>query len=223
VRKINERRLKAERAVTPLALVVSHSCDLTNLKPDLEPKVEVVRAKRTAAPEKASASTRSPRKLSLRARDSAGNVGCLLAQIETRQFVDRNLFVAHKPDPDLQLFDEAVKLLAIWMSRRYRRPALPTALVNRLGRKFGKLKELGQKSGAMFSRMFISVRPWHELPSNRNYQVKILALLPATKNHLADEDIVPQAAKNKDSLISWGAPRIDRPLYLPPLELHLDF
>jgi hypothetical protein len=162
----------------------------------LEPKAEVVRAERTAAPEKAFASTRSPRKLALMAQDSAGNAVCLLAQIETRQFVDRNLFVTHKPDPDLQLFDDALKLLAIWMSRRYRRPELPTALQNRFGKKFGKLKELGQKSGAMFSRMFISIRPWDELPANQNYQVKILALLPAAQNHLADEDSVPPEAKN---------------------------
>lgn len=160
-----------------LYIVVSHSCDLVNPKPDLEPMVELLRADITAKLDKASTSARTPRRLALVAKRTGGADVPLLLQIETRSFVSRDLLISHRPDPNLRLSDGAVKLLAVWMSRRYRRPELPTELVNRMGTQYGRFKDEGRKHRTTFSRILISLNSWEELPKNAIYRVKILALL----------------------------------------------
>jgi len=90
-------KLPIEEQIRQYYVVVSHSCDLTNPRTDFEPKVELVRADVTPAIDRDSVSARSPRKLALTARGAANAEICLLAQIETRQFVDRNLFITQPP------------------------------------------------------------------------------------------------------------------------------
>jgi hypothetical protein len=159
-------------------VVVSHSCDLTNPKAELEPLVEVLRADVTEKLEAASSSARTPRRLALVAEDVDGTAVPLLMQMETRSFFSRELLISHHPNPDLHLSENAVKLLAIWMSRRYRRPELPTELVTRLGPQYGKFKDQGRKQRTTFSRILISLNSWEELPREQTYRAKILALLP---------------------------------------------
>jgi hypothetical protein len=190
-------------------LVVSHSCDLTNPKPDLEPFVEVLRADVTADG-KDVAFTRSPRKIALVAKDAEGSDVPLLVRIETRQLVRRELLITNRPDPTLWLPDDAVKILAIWMSRRYRRPELPTELLNRIGgQKYDKFKKLGKKSGATFSRILISLSSWDELRKDQKYQAKIVGLLPPGPD-------IPQAAKEwataVDTLLSNGVEGLEMEL-----------
>jgi hypothetical protein len=209
-------KLPIEEQIRQYYLVASHSCDLTNPKSDLEPKVELVRADVTTAAERESISARSPRKLALTARNAINTEICLLAQIETRQFADRNLFIAQRPDPDLRLSDQSVKMLAIWMSRRYRRPELPTELVNRLGKnKYDKFKELGRKNRILFSRILISLSSWEELENDQKYRVKILALLPSG-------EMIPEPAKQwaakVDLLFSDGPEGVEAELTQVELE-----
>jgi len=169
-------------------LVVSHSCDLTNPRGDLEPKVDVVRADVMPGPRMDFESSQNPRQLTLRAQTSAGGEVFLLVRIATRQLVDRHLFISSRPNLDLWLADKDVKMLALWMSRRYKRPELPTEFVNRLGDKFEKFKKLGRKNKAIFSRILIYLSSWQELEVDQIYKVKLLALLPP-------DVAIPQAAK----------------------------
>jgi len=92
--------------------------------------------------------------------------------------MDRSLLIAEKPDPDLWLPDEQIKMLAVWMSRRYWRPELPTAFVNRLGKSFDKFKKLCRKQNATFRRICVSLSSWEELEVSEVYRVKLLAMLP---------------------------------------------
>jgi hypothetical protein len=175
---VRAANLPIEEAHQQHYLVVSHSCDLTNPRADLEPKVDVVRAEVTPAPEKDSDSSRNPRQLTLRARTAAAAEVSLLVGIATRQFLDRHLLITHQPSSDLWLPGDEIKLLALWMSRRYKRPELPTAFVNRLGNKFDKFKKLGRKNRTTFSRILISLNSWEELEEDQKYRVKLLGLLP---------------------------------------------
>ncbi|MGA8657134.1 MAG: hypothetical protein WB586_13395 [Chthoniobacterales bacterium] len=205
--------LPVERTSKHYYLVVSHSCDLTNPKADLEPFVEVLRADVTDSFVKACASARTPRMLALIARDANGVEIDLLTRIETRRFVPRELFITHQPNSDLKLSANSVEMLATWMARRYRRPELPSELINRLGDKIGKLRELGKKYGAIFDRILISLSSGEELLKNQRYQVKFLALLRSGRDSSSSDFTIPQSAKQwataVDTLLSEGLRGID--------------
>jgi len=194
--------LPIEDGIAQHYLVVSHSCDLTNPKAEWEPYVEVLRAEETATLDRGCASARTPRKLALPATGHNSKEVPLLVRIETRQFVPRALFITHRPNPDLRLPDEAVTMLAIWMSRRYRRPEMPTEFINRLGEKnYIAFKNLGRKHRTTFSRVLISLNSWEELESGLIYEVQILALLSPSQT-------ISKAAKEwattVDGLLSNG-------------------
>jgi hypothetical protein len=191
-----EAKLPTEETCEQHYIVTSHSCDLTNPGADAEPIVDVVRADVIPAPEQNSESSKNPRKLVLKAQTPPGNEICLLARIATRQSIERHLFIRYQPDARIWLPADEIKMLALWMSRRYKRPELPTQFVNRLGKKYEKLKKLSRKAESTFSRILVSLNSWEELSEDQQYKVKFLGLLKPGVD-------VPQAAKE------W-ATQIDR-------------
>ena len=190
-------------------IVVSHSCDLTNPRADCEPVAEVLRAELTTAFDKGSASARTPRKLALLAIGIGDTEVPLLVKIETRQFVGRELFLAHRPHPDIRLPADQVTMLAIWMSRRYRRPELPTEFVNRLGENYVAFKNLGRRHRATFSRILISLSSWAELAEDQVYRVKVLGLLAPSQTISKS---AMDWATTVDTLLSKGVEGIEAEL-----------
>jgi hypothetical protein len=129
-----------------------------------------------------------------------------MVQIKDRHFVARAEFVAYNPDPDFRLPDDQVTMLAMWMSRRYWRPQLPTDFVNRLGNKFDKFKKLCRKNRDLFTRILVSLNSWEELSEDEPYKVKILGLLPAG---MAISDTAKEWASSVDSILAAAPGRLE--------------
>ena len=161
------------------AVVLSQDCDVVHPSYSQEPTVEIIRATRIARVDGNFTFAKSSRKLHLDF-DQNGTPQPFELSAHERGWVDRRLLEPEKPDPNLKLPEDATRLLARWIARRYRRDSFPDQFVQRLSEKKPnkKLLKLLEKTGEHISGIFVLLNSQEELPPKDDYEVTLWATVP---------------------------------------------
>jgi len=115
---------------TALAVVISHDCDLAQ-KPETEPSVEIIVARRVEAANGNFTHAKNARRLHLECSiDGATTYLDMQAQGKTE--IKKTLLADHAPSANVVVKPEARSVLQRWLAARYRRAAFPDEFERRL-------------------------------------------------------------------------------------------
>lgn len=161
------------------AVVVSHSCDVTNCSLDKEPFCDVIIAIPTDSPE--SQALKNPRRLDLEFHSpKTGGSMWLRLEAQHRLSVPRHVFCDHQADDEWTLLPSDQMVLADWMAARYNRPALPDSfprqfLTNRSAEK--KFRKKVKSINESVNGIYVSLSPNGELNAGETYSATFLLLM----------------------------------------------
>lgn len=113
------------------ALAISHDCDIANDDLDAEPVVEFVCGRIVDSVNGNYTFGKNPRILHVRCsyKDKPAALEVLAV---TKFAIDKTLLSRFEPDPDVMIEPKDIDILQGWLASRYKRQALPNALVERL-------------------------------------------------------------------------------------------
>lgn len=117
---------------THRALVISHSCDIASA-PDVEPKVELLRASVVLEAQAKARNGHSIRRLDIPANGTA-DVEWLQLGIADRELVNKGALLDRGPWKDRRIPATERGVLRRWLAQRYSRSEFPDAFVDWLGK-----------------------------------------------------------------------------------------
>jgi len=160
-----------------LAVVASHDCDVVSRSFATESKVELLWALPVENEDGTFSRARNPRRLHLLARGAAGSLA-LEFKAEHRFAFTRRVLLDSVPRTDLQLDSVARAILATWLSRRFKRTALPDSFNDRLRALEWKLRKALKRSATNIENLYIALDR-EELPADQPYRVILRAVMRA--------------------------------------------
>lgn len=155
-----------------VAVAISHSCDIANDNLNLEPVVEFVLARPIETRDGNLSGAKNPRRLHLRT-SPRGESQYLELEAGNKFTISKTELVSHEPDTDYKLETGEFEVLQAWLAARYRRQALPDALVERLKPVFKKMETQGGKHPQAILGYWLNYEPREELPEAEPYEVWI--------------------------------------------------
>jgi len=189
-------------ARTPrIGIVVTQSCDLTHPSIEAEPYVELIVGHMT---ERANDQERrgnfthakSSRLLCLEAHSNHRDSKWFEFSCHDRVQIDRSELANKQPHPDQFLLDGDIETLAIWLSQRYRRAALPDDFNKLVPPSDKKIKKEQKRLSPHISSIYFNLIPDRDLEADERYQINLVATIPEDKlEHLES------ARESFDSLI----------------------
>jgi hypothetical protein len=98
-----------------------------------------------------------------------------------RLVVDRRVLLDAGPDGDYPLTPEAIRLIRLWIGKRYNRDAFPDAFETRLRGAGSKIRRLLTSSGDLLSGIYLQLDSWDELPKEIPYRIGIRATMKVSR------------------------------------------
>lgn len=162
-----------QSAPPSLALAISHDCDITNEDLTKEPCVEFVYGRQVDSPTGDYLYGKNPRLLHLPVVFQ-GQPATLELHATARRMLPKALLHDHAPDARFVLSGPSRDTLQSWLAARYRRQALPNALVDRLRPVFVRLTKIGKQHPRGVLGYWFDVDPKDvELPAEEPYELRI--------------------------------------------------
>lgn len=153
-------------------VVASQDCDVVHRSFETEPSVELIAGIETAeAPAAQLAYGKNPRLLHV-----AHLSGRLEFSITERLVVDRSLLARHEPAGRLD--DASVRILALWLAKRYIRSAFPDTFNERVRPAAKKIERALKTYGKDASGIFVALNDWGELEAGQAYRGLIAVVFP---------------------------------------------
>lgn len=178
----------------PVAIIVSHSCDLLNPQLQKFPKFEVALAGLLASPDPNFQKRRNPRVLHLPIMIKADQRWVEL-RVENRAFLDRSLLPERTPDKYRRLLDSDRQDMALWIGAAYYRSALPDSFQNRLRTQKNHLKKIYREISPYVSDILVSIYPDDDVDEKSTYSAT-LTLIVENDTDVETEQVV----RNRDQL-----------------------
>jgi len=177
-----------------LAVAISHSCDIANDNLDDEPAVEFILAWRVEQKDGNFTYGKNPRTLHLD-YEYMGNTVTLELIASKKKTVQKSSLEKIQPDVNYRLIGtRQVQVLQSWLAARYRRPALPSSLFERLRYVSKDIEKAGKRnpSGILFFRL--SYEPEGELLPEEPYKLDLHIVYTIDKNehHKMAEDLAQE-------------------------------
>jgi hypothetical protein len=172
--------LRNAGAVGARLLVVTQSCDLVHESYENEPVVEVFLCEDLGIehqPDGNLTAGKSPRSLQVQLQVN-GEARWIGLRSSGRALVPRHRLVDIDPDPSVVVTDHAVRTLQRWIVNRTVRAAFPDAFNARTRKAQRRLEERLKKGGTDLLGLYISLKPWEELPENQSYEIDFVGLVP---------------------------------------------
>ena len=160
------------RSEWPQKLVVaSHDCDVTNRSFEAEPTVELLCAAVLGVSEKDGRYFwgKNPRHYQVE-RKLAGDRSIWQFSIQDRVWLPRQRLLDSEPDAALALPSDDMRRVALWLARRYRRPAFPDTFVERTREATAKIRKPLKSQGDLLTAVFLFGVD-EELPSETPYEI----------------------------------------------------
>jgi hypothetical protein len=153
-------------------IVLSHDCDLVNESYEAEPYVELVVAvpKETKDRNGVLFNGRNPRKLQFLAQEN-GEERLYEIDIHAKYRVDRRILEKGSKDASITVRERDVATIAKWASRRYSRPSLPSAFMDRISPVKDKILRKMKRDGEDIVYMFLAFTTVEELADDKPYRV----------------------------------------------------
>jgi hypothetical protein len=174
-------------------IIISHDCDLVNNSYTAEPFLEffVASPKPNDARDGRTFFGKNPRRLQFVAQEN-GEDRLYEIDVQHKYRVDRKILETGARDTTVKISAEDVLVIAKWAARRYYRPSLPTALLNRITpRVKNKLSKKMEKDGEVVSRLWVALNTLKELPASEPYR---LILRIAVLKDVCEDDAKEQRA-----------------------------
>lgn len=168
------------------AVIVSHDCDIANDDLEREPFIEMVPAAALTEPDGNHQYARNPRELHLPLLDNAGGQMGWFRLDAPRKFMVEKASLVGVGTPGAQIHPDHHHTLQDWLATRYRRHALPDALVGRLR---GVMSLLGKKlksRGEQVIGLWLEYDPRDELESGDPYEIDLYVVHSAEASGAAD-------------------------------------
>lgn len=171
-----------------LWVVISHDCDVTNASFGHEPIVELIFAARLSEGDQDGNLqwAKNTRSIQFEIGEAAYR-----SDIHQRVTVDRRLLSSLRP-AEQTLSPETVRLLANWVSKRYRRAAFADEFNERVRKAASKIRDKGKKKGQWISGLYLLVSD-DELPGEQPYQI---TLIGTAKQEVFDDPETRKLAMN---------------------------
>ncbi|MGA9564601.1 MAG: hypothetical protein WBS19_03670 [Candidatus Korobacteraceae bacterium] len=160
-------------------LIISHDCDLVSASYELEPFFEflAMRPQTAEARDGRLFNKKNPRRLQFEA-EHLGKLRLYEVNVHERYRVDRKVLESGSPDITIKIKESDVRMIAKWMGRRYDRPSLPTAFINRLTTNVkNKLPKKMQKDGEDVLDVLVGSENWGELAPGTPYKIVFYVLM----------------------------------------------
>ncbi|MBN1959719.1 MAG: hypothetical protein JW841_02130 [Deltaproteobacteria bacterium] len=156
-----------------IAIVISHDCDLLTANFIDEPFVEIALA-RVSKKNGSLLWGKNPRKLQLKICGSQQEYYEIKAW-EKRQ-VKRELLATNKPDQQINIDDQNLKVLQRWLGKRYFRAAFPDEFNNRWKNGKNKISKILRNDAENISAIYL-LGSNAELPKDKNYIIELRATM----------------------------------------------
>ena len=163
-----------------MAVVVSHSCDVTCDCLTTEPHVEAIPAKVIECEDGNCTYAKNPRCLHLRVHSTDGSVSTIELQQRDRYTLPREHLLGCSPDEERFIDAAGLRTLGRWLALRYERSALPDAFNMRLARLRKKTGKLHKRMSPHVSGLYVQLEPHDEISADAEYRINLLALVPAS-------------------------------------------
>ena len=155
-------------------VVVSHDCDLANDDLDTEPDVEVILAQRIQTPDGNCLYAKNPRLLHLPILGLPPDPVAWFELTASRKVrIAKQALAEVAPLGQVSMEPETLNTLQDWLAARYRRHALPEALVPRLDRVIAFLAKHGKKQGDSIIGFWAEYDPQDELNDDEPYELSL--------------------------------------------------
>jgi hypothetical protein len=151
-----------------LAIAISHDCDIANDDLDAEPAVEFIFARILHESNGTYTHGKNPRILHLNYTHNGQTVWIELNALR-KVVVQKNSLEAIQADQTYSLITR--QILPSWLSKRYRRLALPNSLVKRLDAVSTYIEKKGKKNSSGILSFRISYEPQDELTPEEPYEL----------------------------------------------------
>jgi hypothetical protein len=151
------------------AVLLSQDCDVVHGSYDVEPTVELIRAKVSSVEDALARYGRNPRKLQL----ESGPGAVLNLSVHDRWSVPRSELESHPPEPTLFLEAESLHVLVEWIAKRYTRPAFPDAFNDRRAGATKRIEKELKKNGKLITGLFLAISPNEECAADESYQLAL--------------------------------------------------
>lgn len=160
-------------------VIVSHDCDLVNSSYDVEPYLEFFVARPRTGDDKDGGlfNGKNPRRLQFFAEEE-GESRLYEINVHEKYRADRKILERGKRDTAIKISESDVRLIANWGARRYNRPSLPTAFVDRVSGQRKKIGKKLEKDGEDITCLYLALNSFEELPADKPYQIILRVVVP---------------------------------------------
>jgi len=170
-----------------LAVAISHDCDIANDNCNNdEPAVEFILARRLEQKDGKYTRGKNPRVLHLDYKHMGETVPVTLELIASKKrTVQKSSLAGIEPDEDYELTDKEAKILQSWLAVRYKRPALPGSLFERLRYVSKAIEKAGERNPLGILSFRLSYKPKGELLPKEPYEIKLSIVYTLDKDEYA--------------------------------------
>ena len=176
---LKDATLPASVTTDTKLVVISHDCDLVNTSYSAEPFLEffVARPKPSDARDGRMFKGKNPRRLQFVAQQS-GEKRLYEIDVHEKYRVDRRVLERGKRDATIEISESDVLVIAKWAARRYHRPSLPTAFVDRVAPVKTKLSKKLERYGEDILHVYAGLDTLDELPADEGYRLILCVVIP---------------------------------------------
>jgi hypothetical protein len=174
-------------------VIISHDCDLVNNSYTAEPFLEffVAWPKPNDARDGRMFFGKNPRRIQFVAQEN-GEDHLYEIDVQHKYRVGRKILETGTRDTTIKIRAKDVLVIAKWAARRYHRPSLPTALLNRITPQVkSKLSKKMEKDGEDVRRVWVGLNTLEELPANEPYRLILRITVPT---EVCEDDAKEQRA-----------------------------
>jgi hypothetical protein len=161
-------------------VIISHDCDLVNGSYQAEPFLElfVARPKPNEARNGVMFKGKNPRRLQFDAEEN-GELRLYEIDVHEKYRVHRRILESGTRDKSFKIAGNDVLVIAKWAARRYSRPSLPTAFMDRVASIKDKLSKKLKKDGEDVAYVYAGLNTIEELPLEKSYRLILRIVVPA--------------------------------------------
>lgn len=157
-----------------LYVLLSHDCDILNSSQQKEPVVELIHAKEITKCINEFTSGKNPRQLHIDIIQGKHHLEFLP---HNRLFITRKYLEIH-PANKIEITEKQLKILTLWISKRYRRSAFPDVFNKRCKPIVNNIKQIFNGAIKDTYGLFIYLSTEKELEPNETYKIIIRLLVP---------------------------------------------
>lgn len=160
-------------------LVASHDCDVNHRSLEVEPALELIKAREIDPQEIDGNLTRGKNPRVLHLKRPAG--ASLELRVQERFLVSRERLAGASPDESVTIDQASKGVLSRWLANRYRRPAFPDAFANRLTATEERISDKLRRKAKDVSGIYLLLDPPGEAEEGQDYRVVIRMVMPVAE------------------------------------------